>query len=29
LLQAFIENGIPESPEMAVALMRKVYYEQL
>jgi len=25
LLQAFIENGIPENPQMAVALMRKVW----
>jgi len=24
LLQAYIENGIPESPEMVVALMQKV-----
>jgi hypothetical protein len=26
LLQAFLEQGIPESPEMVVALMQKVYY---
>lgn len=25
LLQAFVENGIPESPETTVALMRKVW----
>jgi hypothetical protein len=26
LLQAFLEQGIPESPEMVVALMQKVCY---